>query len=44
MDSYDNDWLLMLDDDLFFFEKEDDEKCIENTTQTRCLAKSETAR
>jgi hypothetical protein len=33
MNSYDNDWLLMLDDDLFFIEKDEGEKCIENTIQ-----------
>jgi len=43
MNSYDNDWLFMLDDDLFFIEKEDGKKCIENTIQTRQADVSVTA-
>lgn len=40
MDSYDNDWVLMLDDDLFIISE--DEKCGENSIQIHCQDESET--
>ena len=41
MESYDNEWVLMLDDDLFVVEGE--RECIKNTIQIQQEEKSETA-
>ena len=43
MDSYDNEWVLMLDDDLFIQNESETEKCGENSTIILCQDESVTA-
>lgn len=42
MDSYDNDWVLMLDDDLFIVEEKEADRCSKNTILTQQAERSET--